>query len=234
VDRAERAVRADLLSKPEHRRIQANASKPKIKTGILANSKLADFYQNPKYKKWSNGNCFVGCTPIAAAIVFEYWDRDGYPKMIGSDSKNRSHSSETHDDVIAALDALRVEMRTSCDSDGYGATHPNSIDDGVESYARSRGYKKSTASNDKSSLWSAIKDEIDAGRPSMLTFEYDDEKTGEERAHTAVPYSYIDSTTNSDDSICVRTGWGSPTRKCYIVNSSTERWYIVTRIRPKK
>jgi len=227
----ERAVRAELLTKPEHERIQANAAKPKITTGILPNSKFADFYQ--RYRTWSNGKCFAGCTPVAAAIVFEYWDRDGYPKMIGSDSKNRSHSDVTHDDVVAALDALRQAMGTYCDRDGFGATPTKTIDDGVESYARSRGYKNSSARNDDTSLWSAIRDEIDDGRPSMLTFSYQNEY-GETRAHTAVPYSYIDSTKNADDSFCVRTGWEGKAKMCYLVNSSTERWSIVTRVRPKK
>lgn len=232
----QRAHRYDLSVAATLRRqkVHTNASKPKITTGILRNSKLADFYQT-KSRMWSDSNrkCYTGCTPLAAAIVFEYWDRDGYANSIGWDGKNRKHTDMNDDDVIAALKALRRAMGTFCDDKGSGATPPDTIDEGVEAYARSRGYKRWSARNDKTSLWYAVRNEIDEGRPSLLTYGLP-QPDGTQATHTAVPYSYVNSTNDNDDSICVRTGDQNNLRQCYMVNSSTEPWYIVTRITPKK
>jgi len=60
------------------------------------------FYQEKR--KWANGTCFAGCTPVAAATLFEYLDRNGYPKLIGTDSANRKHTTPYDADVIKALD----------------------------------------------------------------------------------------------------------------------------------
>ncbi|HYI10138.1 MAG TPA: C39 family peptidase [Thermoanaerobaculia bacterium] len=228
----EREVRADLLLQPVRRKIETNASKPKVKKGNLGTSGFAKFYQEKL--KWSNGKCSTGCTPVAAAIVFEFWDRNGYPKMIGSDSKNKSHSSPTDPAVLDALKTLRKEMGTVCNSDGAGATSNYGASKGSKAYARGRGYKNSSTNNNSSREWSTIIDEIDAGRPPLLSFTGDLMMTGVIGDHTVVPYKYTNSSDNSDDIVCVRTGWKQPYEWCIGVNSPTEEWNMVTTIRPKK
>ncbi len=227
----QREVRHELLSKRDGRKLEVTASKaPQVTRGSLSSSKFANFEQQKR--KWSNGTCYTGCSPVAEAIVFEFWDRSGFPSMIGSDSKNKSHSSAGDADVLTALTTLRKELGTFC-SGNQGSTWTFNLDDGAEAYARGRGYKKSTADNNLTGKWSTIINEIDAGRPLLLAFNGDFDGDGHTDGHTAVPYKYTDSTKNSDDQVCVRTGWNDPT-ECYMVNSSTETWDRVTVIKPKK
>lgn len=229
----QRQVREELRTRRENRKLEVNASsnKTKVTKGNLSTSKFPNFYQD-KERKWSNGTCHIGCSPVAAAIVFEFWDRSDFPAMIGSDSKNKSHSSVTEDDVMTALKTLRKEMGTTCDGN-QGSTWSFNLDDGSQAYARGRGYKKSTADNNLTGKWSTIINEINAGRPLLLSFSGDFDDDGDDDGHTAVPYKYSDSTKNSDDEVCVRTGWPDAT-ECYMVNSSTETWDRVTVIKPKK
>jgi hypothetical protein len=222
---AERSVRGDFLAKPANSRVQSSASsKVTVSTGRLAGLP-SDFLQETR--KWSNGTCPTGCSPLAAAIAFEYWDQHGYPNLIGSDSKNRSHSSASHDDVVAALKELRKGMGTFCNG-RVGSTYPISIAKGAESFAKGRGYKKFSADYNVTFRFTKIIGEINAQRPPLLSYEQGPQQEG----HTAVPYYYSDSSKDSDDEVCVKSGTPKG-NVCYRVNSSTERWQGVTRIRPK-
>ncbi|HEY0157569.1 MAG TPA: hypothetical protein VGF28_09815 [Thermoanaerobaculia bacterium] len=224
---AHRQVRNDFLRSQERNRVEANASKkPEVKSGKIALREFPHFFQT--VEQWDNGTCASGCAPLAAALVFAYWDRNGFPKMIGS-KRNNSHSSPEDDDVIEALAELRRLMGTWCGANSDGVTYIRDIEDGVEAYAGDRGYTRSRATGYYSKIWSRTRDEIDEDRPPILSFSF---PGGD--GHAVVPYSYKDSTKDSQDELCVLWGWEEVRTRCLMVDSPTEEWKNVVRIRPKK
>ncbi|MEO8378277.1 MAG: C39 family peptidase [Acidobacteriota bacterium] len=185
------------------------------------------FYQESR--KWPNGTCSSGCTPVAAAALFEYWDRNGFPKLIGTDSGNRKHTYPYEADVIKALEEIRSALGTYClgDKAGTGATLSSNMPTGMTKYAASKGYKSFTADNVVYFRWINLIDEINAGRPAMLSFTQNGGKVG----HTVTVYGYTDASGTSNDTICTMWGWDSQITKCFNVYSSTDDWSYLTRVR---
>jgi len=193
-------------------------------------SSFPSFYQDQK-RKWSNGTCYAGCTAVAAAALFEYWDRNGYPKLIGTDSANRKHTYASETDVLKALDEIRSALGTYCANDkvGTGLTQYKNIPTGMAKYAAGKGYKTFSSDNVSWFRWINIIDEVNAGRPSMLSFTQNGATVG----HTVTVYGYSDAFGISNDTICTMWGWDSQITKCFNVYSSTEDWSYLTRVRSK-
>jgi hypothetical protein len=155
----------------------------------------------------TNGKCAAGCGPVAWAIVLEYWDRNGYPKLI-STAQDNSNTSTTDPDVRWTINELRGTLNTTCTSKYEGSTSYPDLVKGA-SYAKSRGYSNSSASN-TSILWSAWWDLLSAvgsGKPPIAALDTDGNGVMD---HAAVVFSYIDNWGTTNDSYCFRTGWNSP------------------------
>lgn len=180
---------------------------------------FSSFYQEKR--AWTkggltNGTCYAGCTPVAWAIVLEYWDRNGYPKMISSSTDN-SNSSTTDSDVRWTINELRGWLKTTCTSDYSGSTTYWNATRGMY-YAQSRGYSSSSASNTYIwSAWWALLSAVDSKKPPIATLDASGDKVAD---HSAVVYSYTDNWGTSNDSYCFRTGWSSPTSKCFVTQNA--------------
>jgi len=210
-------------------RLHADAKQPPAdEKGVPGGSaSFAPFYQENRKWPGSSVSCYAGCSPVAAAILLEFWDRRGYKYVIGSDSSNRKHYAPGESDVRDAIGALRTAMKTSCSGkNSSGSTSASKIPSGISSYLRDRGYKW-RIDNESILRWLSMIDEIKSGRPVLLSF-YLKNKNG----HTAVAYSYRDDKGTKNDTFCVMTGWESPRTACYNVYSSTETWGALTRVRP--
>lgn len=191
---------------------------------------FSSFYQ--ENRAWSkggltNGVCHVGCAPLAWAIILEYWDRNNYPKLISTD-KDNSNTSTTDSDVRWSVNELRGALKTTCTSTYSGETSYSNIPKGI-SYAQSRGYSSSSASN-TSILWSAWWDllsAVDAKKPPIAILDTDGNRKMD---HAAVVYSYEDNWGTANDKYCFRTGW-EPTRSlCYV---SQAKLYGLTKVTVK-
>lgn len=228
------AVRNELASQPTPKRGEPRSlaiiPAPVTREVPGGRSSFPSFYQQKR--KWANGTCNSGCTPVAAAALFEYLDRNGYPKLIGTDSGNRKHTKPDETDVIKALDEIRTALGTYCldDKAGTGLTLYTNMPSGMTKYAASKGYKSFTADHVVRFRWNNIIDEVDAGRPSMLSFTQGGAKVG----HTVTVYRYTDAFGTWNDTICTMWGWDTQIEKCFNVYSSTEDWSYLTRVRPKK
>jgi hypothetical protein len=155
----------------------------------------------------TNGKCLAGCAPVAWAIVLEYWDRNGYSKLI-STAQDNSNTSTTDPDVHWTINELRGTLNTVCSPSNQGGTAYPDMPKGA-SYAKSRGYSNSSASN-TSGLWSAWWDLLSAvgsGKPPIAALDLDGNGVAD---HAAVVFSYIDNWGTTTDSYCVRTGWNKP------------------------
>lgn len=191
---------------------------------------FSSFYQEKR--AWSKGGltkgvCHAGCAPVAWAILLEYWDRNNYPKLISTDRDN-SNTSTTDADVRWSIDELRGALKTTCTSDYSGSTSYSNIPKGI-SYAQSRGYSSSSASN-TSILWSGWWDllsAVDSKKPPIAILDTDGNKAMD---HAAVVYSYEDNWGTSNDKYCFRTGWDSPKYLCYV---SQNRLYGLTKVTVK-
>lgn len=225
---AERELRTSYLKeggRPVGGRVQTNII-PRMRVeanravggGIGA---FAHYYQ--ENRQWSNGKCYAGCATVAAAILLQYWDRNGYPGLISSPTDN-DNWSVTDGDVRWTIDQLRMKMGTTCNGTS-GSTSVPSIGPGLQSYISSRGAKL-TASNTNSDMWSRVKEEINAGRPTMLSF-----RLASKDGHGAVIYEYTDNWFSNNDWICVANGWTGQPWNCYNVTSPSEPWYAITRVR---
>ncbi len=167
---------------------------------------LRDFYQ--ERRNWSNGYCLAGCTPVAWAILLEYWDRHGFPKMVGSAADN--YNKDVRDpDVVYMIDKLRTFMNTFCDSEGQGITYREFVQKGID-YVYDRGYVESYIERiNVSSIWKTIQYEIGQNRPLLADIDLG------ANGHSVVIYEFIEDYENLDFKICVKTGWFNIPEKCY-------------------
>jgi len=101
--------------------------------------------------------------------------------------------------------------------------------DDFTKYAAGKGYKTFSSDNVSWFRWINIIDEVNAGRPSMLSFTQNGATVG----HTVTVYGYSDAFGISNDTICTMWGWDSQITKCFNVYSSTEDWSYLTRVRSK-
>jgi len=114
-----------------------------------------------------------GCSPTAAAMVLEYWGEHGYPNLDlpdwwyteptdEGDSNGYDNPPNEHMDLT---EELHLAMGTS---DEDGSTWFWNIDDGINAVASSYGYSF-FAWNTWLPVWGQIINEIDAGRPFVLS-----------------------------------------------------------------
>lgn len=171
---------------------------------------FSDLYQ--ENRNWGNGHCAAGCTPVAWTILLEYWDRNGYPKLIGSANDNRFRTT-TDREIRNAISSLRSHMGTFC-SKGEGATSLIKYNNGVY-YAHSRGYSRAKSYTyywyyqGRYNPWNKSVYEINSKRPVIAQVEAKaiDPRLG--GYHAVVAYAYKDYNGTSRDRIKVKTGWSN-------------------------
>lgn len=200
----------------------------KPKSSAYIDKSFSSLYQeNRKWEKGglTNNTCYAGCAPVAWTILLEYWDRNGYPKLISTD-KDNSNTSTTDPDTRWTISELRAYLSTTCTKDGQGSTTYANAVNGV-SYAKSRGYNSSSASNDAawySTIWWNLISAIDNKKPPIAALDTNGDTKMD---HSAVIYSYIDNWGTSNDSYCFRTGWQNTTATCY---TTQNKLYGLTRV----
>lgn len=166
-------------------------------------------------RSWSSGSCYTGCAPLAAGILLDYWDENGYSNALDG-------SNATHTTARTNLDELREAMNTYC-SGTTGMTFTSKIDRG-ESFTDDQGYTQWDWNEDIFNKWSSLKSEINAGRPVLLSVNLGSV------GHTAVAYEYTDDWGSASDYVCWKTGWQSPTWQCWTRN--TYSWFNIVKVIP--
>jgi len=194
----------------------------------LGSSNFSHYKQ--EIRTWSKSanstyKCYTGCMPVAFGIVLEYWDRKGYPKMVGTDKAN-SYTSHTNDVVRAMLDTLRGHLGTYCEkTDGTGLSPVSKASRALD-YINGRGVGtwKSDTTNSSLYRWSRVMSEIDKGNPPVIHFD----SSGKDSTvnHSAATYEYRDNWGISNDWACTETGWGDA--RCF--QRTLLGSYYVTRV----
>lgn len=99
---------------------------------------------------------YPGCSPTSGAMVMEYWAAKGYTKLYPSTEKT-------------LIWDLRNYMKTVQDnSTGYGNTQFWDVGLGMASYATAKG--DSTGADTDYYLYSSMTNQIDNGRPQVISF----------------------------------------------------------------
>ncbi|MBN2378673.1 T9SS type A sorting domain-containing protein [candidate division WOR-3 bacterium] len=148
-----------------------------------------------------------GCTPTAASMIMDYWDRNGYPKLVDYYFDRWDITEGRTDyDLTNVHQELAVAMHT--DSLGTGSTSTNRIASGFRTVANSiNGYSFSsslTGTTSNSYNFGVIVSEIDAGRPahwSVGNYQHEDRVID----HSTCAIGYLKTTT--DDFVIVRNTW---------------------------
>ena len=167
---------------------------------------FAPFYQ--EYRYWNDKDTtasYAGCAPVAWAILYEYWDERGYPKLLGS-QYNNIHKTPIDEDVRKMISKLRIYMNA------HTVFYKGSYLTGVSNddvpkgiiYANERGYNFSAFNEWTNHGWNGLKNEINNNRPALISY------FSNGLGHTAVAYRYIDMSGSQNDIFCVRTGWKYP------------------------
>jgi len=100
------------------------------------NSRVPCYQQ---YKYWYNWQyCASWCSPVAAAIIFGYYDRNNYPNLIPG-SVGMINSSTTPASLRTAIDQIRGYMGTTCSTDGQWSTNPYNVEN-AKQYITYRNY----------------------------------------------------------------------------------------------
>lgn len=169
--------------------------------------KFSAYNQEKKF----DDDCYTGCTPVAFGILLEYWDRHGYPAMVGSTTKN-NYKNHLDPVVKGMLRTLRAVLGTFCTSEGWGSTYIKN-NTNVISYIFSRGYFSWRALNSRygkadPSAWNLLKYEINNGRPLVAAIASSGSKKSKNADHSVVAYSYVDNPGRTNDKACYIYGWG--------------------------
>ncbi|MDY0386813.1 MAG: C39 family peptidase [Methanolobus sp.] len=126
----------------------------------------------------------AGCTPTSAGMVLGYWRNNGYSELpIGT----------------TLIDELASEMGTY--NWPEDATWPWDMDNGIKAVCDNHGYSSISASNDYLLSWSDTKNQIDNGRPFVLSMTYGGVGSGYEEdkpygMHSVTCIGYSDGTEN--------------------------------------
>ncbi|MCP5364228.1 MAG: pre-peptidase C-terminal domain-containing protein [Hyphomicrobiales bacterium] len=143
---------------------------------------------------------YHGCAPTAAAMIFGYWDQQGFANTFVAETfedvlltqnvqdhiSSPAHNAKydpTPDDAtlpIPTPTGIADFMGTSIDPLQFGYTWVSNIAGGIREYADFRGYafQAETATNTADgspggALWDEYVAEINAGRPAQLTVDTD-------------------------------------------------------------
>lgn len=195
-------------------------------------SGFPDFYQDESGWPWDHGDdngesaswpsCvgtaddpwahWDGCAAIAGANVIAYWHDNGYPSIPDPDSGG------VEDTLI---DYCHYYMGTNY----YGSTSTNNIDDGIEYVANTiYGYDFDVVQSSTSTIstaWGWIVDEIDDGRPFVLSMTHYPEYGAN---HAVAAFGYEDNADINDDWVICKSGWNYPDH--YILRGAWSCTYI--------
>jgi len=144
------------------------------------NSRIPCYEQYTYWYSWQ-GFCASWCSPVAAAMIFWYYDKEKiYPNLfpgILAPMTNTSGSWFWQDATMKnAIDEIRGYMGTEC-YDGEWGTNWNRVQDGIK-FAENHWYPLSYPQYVNTYLSSPVSwiftDEIDAGRPLILQLTWHD------------------------------------------------------------
>lgn len=177
------------------------------------------FYQ--EYRTWQNSSnsnftCYAGCTPIAAAMLIDFYDRNGYPKLIGDEYQQEHYTSSAL--MRSTIDQLRGALGTYCRTDGQGGTAQSGSAKLVD-YMNTRGeghWSARRISYAALSTFFYMKREIDAQRPAIVHYHT---RGAIGSNHSAIAYGYEYGGFWSDNFLTVRTGWGREPEIRYNIES---------------
>jgi len=153
-------------------------------------------YTNYADAQWQE--CYSGCSPVAAAMIFWYHDRNGKPNLfpgIIAPMINTSGSWWWQDTTMRnAINEIRGYMNTECVVNSEnpnwsraGSTYESNIRYAIQ-FAKNHWYPQSQRWWVTSDITYRIKNEIDNGRPILISIQY---QNGEEWwGHSIVGYGY--------------------------------------------
>ncbi|MFT4929930.1 MAG: hypothetical protein ACI8WB_006065 [Phenylobacterium sp.] len=153
---------------------------------------------------------------MAGAMLVDFYDRNGYPNMIGDETQQSHHvSSELMRETI---DNLRGHLNTYCRDDGQGGTgQKDSVN--VVDYMNERGdeqFKAKRITYSTMSTFLYIMREIRDQRPVMVHYHT---KGSIGTNHSTVAYGYTYGGYWSDNFLTVRTGWSRQEEIRYNIKS---------------
>jgi len=150
---------------------------------------------------YSNLTCSSWCSPTAVAILFWYYDKNWFSNLVSWTAPTSEIMNTTSKWLV---NSVAAKMWTYCKyiqkSWTYQwATNGTNIIN-TKQYAIDKWYKNTTSSGLSSSnistLFSGIKTEINAGRPTLVSMKYI--FNNETIRHTAVVYWYKSTPSNSN------------------------------------
>ena len=127
-----------------------------------------------------NYDWYIGCTPTSSAMVLGYWQGHGYSDFpLGED----------------LIEELASEMGTY--NWPAGGTWPWDMDDGIEAVCENYDYDDISSSNDYTLSWTETKNEINNGRPFVLSMTLGGAALGNSQSygqHSVACIGYLDGT----------------------------------------
>ncbi len=149
-----------------------------------------------------------GCAPVAAAMLFSYWQGKGYDKLI---------VDKGYDGTLKPTATIR-ELMKKLKAMGFGdmgtATVAKFAKQGVHKWVKDQGYDKKLkvermqALRGHEKITQQVMKNIDEGRPTMLLFNKREANIGGkcQNWHYVVAVGY-DVTDPKDEKLLVLTGW---------------------------
>ncbi|WP_018693898.1 hypothetical protein [Algicola sagamiensis] len=197
---------------------------------IVIDWRFSPFYQEYRYWPTSSNDrneCYAGCTPVAAAMLVDFYDRNGYPNMIGDETQQNHQANSPL--MRETINQLRGVLKTYCREDGQGGTsQSNSIN--IVDYMNQRGdaqWKARRISYAAMTTFSYLIQEMKAQRPAMVHY-HTQGQIGTN--HSAIAFGYIYGGYWGDNFLTVRTGWSRQEQIQYNIKSmGTVEATIVTR-----
>jgi len=142
------------------------------------------------YPPYADYICAAWCSPVAAAIVFEYHDIHNFPQLLPNFTAPMISNGYTPYQVKNMISELRWHMSTVCNDDWEWATNFWNIQYG-SLFAQYHGYPSTNHGNIYAwqgmwNIFSKIQTEIDNGRPVVVSVS----GNGKKQWHSVVAYGY--------------------------------------------
>jgi len=189
------------------------------------------------YETWYTNKCASGCSPVAAAMIFAYHDKENnYPNLFQdtvAPMKNKKTYPWPWDPDInprTVIDEIRWHMHTTCsisfrypNKPRWGSTYGYDMPNGIQ-YAKDNGYPWSTSwlITSQSQILPRIEQEINNGRPLLINIvtrrwdwaaqpDINPLDTNRKNSwHTVVWYGYNkNSNATIPNQVRINAGWGN-------------------------
>jgi hypothetical protein len=150
---------------------------------------------------------YHGCVPTSIGMVMGYWDTHGYPNLFSASGSAVYSTANVQDEISSPAHNAKYDgadvaglptppftsiadwCGTSVDPQGYGYSPSSNNRTAIIGYASYKGYVFQASTKSFSSTWTALVNNVNAGRPMLSLVDSNGDGTAD---HLITVFGYDD------------------------------------------